>query len=166
MPFLWFKSADWCFKSWEIVVRMHDERSVLYFVLWLASWQCSRKVATVMLWSSGAHTSVYAATSPELSGQSGHYLVHCAPATPSPEALNAAAAKELWDLSERLIANASKKAQWGTATWRTACLFVLLAWEESWTNTSGEVGRRKARMGAVDATLSAKFYSSESTWDN
>jgi len=62
----------------------------------------------------GASTSVWAATSPELAGKGGLYVEDChvsseqTPEAPffgyAPHALNAEAAKKLWDLSEKLVA--------------------------------------------------------------
>lgn len=51
----------------------------------------------------GAATSVYAATAPELKGQSGAYLSNCAVAPASSEGSDAALAEKVWALSERAI---------------------------------------------------------------
>jgi retinol dehydrogenase 12 len=50
----------------------------------------------------GARTSVYLASAPELSGDSGGYYAHCAPAAPSAAAQDDAAAERLWRESARL----------------------------------------------------------------
>jgi NAD(P)-dependent dehydrogenase (short-subunit alcohol dehydrogenase family) len=50
----------------------------------------------------GAQTSVYVATAPELEGITGGYWVKNAPATPSASAQDDAAARRLWEVSERL----------------------------------------------------------------
>jgi NAD(P)-dependent dehydrogenase (short-subunit alcohol dehydrogenase family) len=55
---------------------------------------------------SGAKTSIYVAASPELNGVSGLYFVKCKPKQPKRQARDAAAAKQLWDVSEELIAEA------------------------------------------------------------
>jgi NAD(P)-dependent dehydrogenase (short-subunit alcohol dehydrogenase family) len=52
----------------------------------------------------GAATSVFAATAPELAGQSGTYLADCAVATASPNGQDPVLAEQLWAASERLIA--------------------------------------------------------------
>jgi hypothetical protein len=46
--------------------------------------------------------SVYLATSPAVAGKTGGYFDQCAPATPSPEAQDDAAAQRLWRESARL----------------------------------------------------------------
>ena len=53
----------------------------------------------------GAATTIYAATAPELTGQSGAYLKDCHVAHPSREAQNDTNAKKLWDATEKLIAS-------------------------------------------------------------
>ena len=50
----------------------------------------------------GAETSVYLCASPEVADVTGQYFVKCKPATPSREAQDAAAGKQLWAVSERL----------------------------------------------------------------
>lgn len=55
---------------------------------------------------SGARTSVYLATSPEVATKSGMYWVRSKPGHMSRQARNDAAAAQLWDESERLIASA------------------------------------------------------------
>ncbi len=62
----------------------------------------------------GAATSIWAAVAPELEGQGGHYLEDCAIARPwnadnpmqgvMPYALDPERAKQLWDVSEQLVA--------------------------------------------------------------
>jgi len=54
----------------------------------------------------GAATSVFAATAPELAGQSGQYLVNCAVATSSLEGQDAALAERLWAASAQFVAAA------------------------------------------------------------
>jgi NAD(P)-dependent dehydrogenase (short-subunit alcohol dehydrogenase family) len=54
----------------------------------------------------GAATSVFAATAPELAGQSGQYLANCAAATSSPEGQDATLAERLWAASAQLVAAA------------------------------------------------------------
>ncbi len=54
----------------------------------------------------GAATSVFAATAPELAGQSGTYLANCAVATCSPEGQDAELAERMWAASEQLVAAA------------------------------------------------------------
>jgi NAD(P)-dependent dehydrogenase (short-subunit alcohol dehydrogenase family) len=49
----------------------------------------------------GARTSLYLATSPEVAGVTGGYFVDCRPLTPSKDALDAALARKVWDLSAR-----------------------------------------------------------------
>lgn len=51
----------------------------------------------------GAATSVYAATAPELEGQSGAYLADCKVAASSKLAQEAELAKGLWAKSEELV---------------------------------------------------------------
>ncbi|QDV35727.1 SDR family oxidoreductase [Tautonia plasticadhaerens] len=51
----------------------------------------------------GAKTSVYLASSPEVSGVSGHYFARCKEATPSPAARDDEAARRLWQVSEGLL---------------------------------------------------------------
>jgi retinol dehydrogenase 12 len=52
--------------------------------------------------ATGAATSVYLASSPEVAGVTGGYFVKCRPARPSPLARDAGAAARLWRLSEEL----------------------------------------------------------------
>ena len=54
----------------------------------------------------GARTSIYLASSPEVAGVTGKYFVRRRERTPSKAALDDAAARRLWDESEKLIANA------------------------------------------------------------
>ncbi len=51
----------------------------------------------------GARTSVYLASSPEVEGVSGRYFVKCKARRPRPQALDAEAARRLWDVSEELV---------------------------------------------------------------
>jgi NAD(P)-dependent dehydrogenase (short-subunit alcohol dehydrogenase family) len=55
----------------------------------------------------GARTSIYVASSPELSGVTGGYFYKCKPSTPSKAALDDEAARRLWAVSEELVASAS-----------------------------------------------------------
>jgi NAD(P)-dependent dehydrogenase (short-subunit alcohol dehydrogenase family) len=50
----------------------------------------------------GARTSIYLASSPEVEGVSGKYFVKEMPAVSSPQSLDAAAGRRLWQLSEQL----------------------------------------------------------------
>jgi NAD(P)-dependent dehydrogenase (short-subunit alcohol dehydrogenase family) len=50
----------------------------------------------------GAHTSVYLASSPDVSGISGEYFYQCKVAKPSNAALDVAAAQRLWDVSAEM----------------------------------------------------------------
>jgi hypothetical protein len=52
----------------------------------------------------GAATSVFAATAPELAGQSGAYLANCAVASSSPEGQDDELAARLWAASEQIVA--------------------------------------------------------------
>jgi NAD(P)-dependent dehydrogenase (short-subunit alcohol dehydrogenase family) len=54
----------------------------------------------------GAATSVFAATAPELAGQSGQYLANCAVAISSPEGQDVNFAERLWTASAQLVAAA------------------------------------------------------------
>jgi NAD(P)-dependent dehydrogenase (short-subunit alcohol dehydrogenase family) len=54
----------------------------------------------------GAATSVFAATAPELGGQSGTYLANCAVVGSSPEGQDAELAEQLWAVSEQIVAAA------------------------------------------------------------
>jgi NAD(P)-dependent dehydrogenase (short-subunit alcohol dehydrogenase family) len=51
----------------------------------------------------GARTSIYVATAPELEGVTGRYFVREREARPSPAAMDEAAARRLWKLSEELV---------------------------------------------------------------
>jgi NAD(P)-dependent dehydrogenase (short-subunit alcohol dehydrogenase family) len=50
----------------------------------------------------GAETSVFLATSPEVEGVTGRYFARKREVTPAPQARDAAARKQLWELSEQL----------------------------------------------------------------
>jgi retinol dehydrogenase-13 len=54
----------------------------------------------------GAATTVFAATAPELAGQSGTHLANCAVVSSSPEGQNAELAERLWTVSERFVGSA------------------------------------------------------------
>jgi len=51
----------------------------------------------------GARTSVFLASSPAVEGVSGRYFVKCKPRAPKKHALNAEAARRLWELSEEMV---------------------------------------------------------------
>jgi NAD(P)-dependent dehydrogenase (short-subunit alcohol dehydrogenase family) len=51
----------------------------------------------------GAATSVYLASSPEVEGVTGKYFVKSKVKQPTPAARDAAAARQLWEASERLV---------------------------------------------------------------
>lgn len=53
----------------------------------------------------GARTSVYLATSPEVSGVTGKYFDHCTAIAPSPLALEQRLAQQLWEWSENAVRN-------------------------------------------------------------
>jgi NAD(P)-dependent dehydrogenase (short-subunit alcohol dehydrogenase family) len=53
----------------------------------------------------GARTSIYLASSPEVEGVTGGYFYKCKPTAPSKVAQDAAAARRLWEVSERLVAS-------------------------------------------------------------
>jgi NAD(P)-dependent dehydrogenase (short-subunit alcohol dehydrogenase family) len=55
----------------------------------------------------GARTSVYLASSPEVSGVTGQYFARCRPGRLSAAAGDAQAAAQLWEASEKLIAERS-----------------------------------------------------------
>ncbi|HZU79305.1 MAG TPA: SDR family oxidoreductase [Acidimicrobiales bacterium] len=55
---------------------------------------------------SGARTSVYLASSPDVAGRSGGYYVRCKPGHMSRQARSAEAAQRLWEVSEQLLAEA------------------------------------------------------------
>ena len=55
----------------------------------------------------GAHTSVYAASSPELVGRTGEYLAKSRVAKPSARAQDDVAAARLWSVSEALVAGSA-----------------------------------------------------------
>jgi len=59
----------------------------------------------------GAATSVHLASSPTVEGVTGRYFVDCREKLPSPAARDAAAARRLWDVSERLTGLASQPGQ-------------------------------------------------------
>jgi len=50
----------------------------------------------------GAETSVFLATSPEVSGMTGRYFARQREVNPAPQALDVAAREQLWELSEKL----------------------------------------------------------------
>lgn len=50
----------------------------------------------------GAKTSIYCASSPDMTGKSGLYFDRCAPVKSSPASYDEAAARELWRVSEQL----------------------------------------------------------------
>jgi WW domain-containing oxidoreductase len=52
----------------------------------------------------GAATQVYVATNPRLATVSGEYFADCNIATPRADALSAATAKQLWEVSEQIVA--------------------------------------------------------------
>jgi NAD(P)-dependent dehydrogenase (short-subunit alcohol dehydrogenase family) len=52
----------------------------------------------------GAATQVYVATNPGLASVSGEYFADCAVATPRADALSAATAKQLWEVSGQIVA--------------------------------------------------------------
>ena len=54
----------------------------------------------------GAATTVFAATAPELAGQSGTYLANCAVASASSQGQDADLAERLWAVSEQFVAAA------------------------------------------------------------
>jgi NAD(P)-dependent dehydrogenase (short-subunit alcohol dehydrogenase family) len=58
----------------------------------------------------GARTSVYLASSPEVEGVTGQYLVKCRPAQSSPQSHDRAAADRLWRVSEELTGQAATVA--------------------------------------------------------
>ncbi|HEY1827400.1 MAG TPA: SDR family oxidoreductase [Acidimicrobiales bacterium] len=51
----------------------------------------------------GARTSIYLATSPDVAGVTGKYFAKCKEKRPRPQALDAAAATRLWDVSDQLV---------------------------------------------------------------
>jgi NAD(P)-dependent dehydrogenase (short-subunit alcohol dehydrogenase family) len=53
----------------------------------------------------GARTTIYLASSPEVEGVSGGYFYKCRPAAPSKVAQDDAAARRLWEVSERMVAS-------------------------------------------------------------
>ncbi len=53
----------------------------------------------------GAETIVYLASSPEVANSTGGYYYKCKLATPSPEAQDDAAAKQLWDATEKIASS-------------------------------------------------------------
>ena len=50
----------------------------------------------------GAETIIYLASSPDVASTTGQYFYKCKPSTPTKEAQDDAAAKRLWDETERL----------------------------------------------------------------
>ncbi|HVC69053.1 MAG TPA: SDR family oxidoreductase [Acidimicrobiales bacterium] len=58
----------------------------------------------------GARTSVYLSSSPEVAAVSGKYFIKSKQRRPSKVALDAAAARRLWDASEQLVAEAGRRA--------------------------------------------------------
>jgi len=58
----------------------------------------------------GARTSVYLASSPDVTDVTGWYFVKCRPRTPSAAARDEAAAARLWSISEELVAEATPAA--------------------------------------------------------
>ena len=52
----------------------------------------------------GARTTIYLASSPEVEGATGGYYAKSRPAKPTRAALDDAAARRLWELSERMVA--------------------------------------------------------------
>jgi NAD(P)-dependent dehydrogenase (short-subunit alcohol dehydrogenase family) len=59
----------------------------------------------------GAATTVFAATSPTLAGQSGAYLADCAVTPASSEGQDAALAEQVWTLTERAVGEPTSPAQ-------------------------------------------------------
>ena len=57
----------------------------------------------------GARTSVYLCSSPDVEGVTGTYFAKCKPKTPSANARDEAAAAQLWEVSEQLIAQAPSR---------------------------------------------------------
>jgi NAD(P)-dependent dehydrogenase (short-subunit alcohol dehydrogenase family) len=51
----------------------------------------------------GARTAIYLASSPDVDGVTGGYFYKCKPVTPSKAARDDAAARRLWDVSEKLV---------------------------------------------------------------
>ncbi len=58
----------------------------------------------------GARTSIFLASSPDVSGVSGKYFVKCKPRLPSKAAQDDRAAKRLWQISEELVGQAGADA--------------------------------------------------------
>lgn len=56
----------------------------------------------------GARTSIYLASSPDVSGVSGKYFINCKPRLPSKAAQDDGAAKRLWQISEELVDRAGE----------------------------------------------------------
>jgi retinol dehydrogenase 12 len=56
----------------------------------------------------GARTSIYAASSPDLAGKTGLYLVRSKPATPTAAARDPERQRRLWEISERLASTSSQ----------------------------------------------------------
>jgi len=68
-------------------------------------WGIGGKIAALFSMSPkrGAQTSIFLASSPEVDGVTGEYFAKSKRKTPSRDALDDAAAKRLWELSERLV---------------------------------------------------------------
>jgi hypothetical protein len=62
----------------------------------------SRMTRWILSSAAGARTSVYLASSPDVSGISGQYFYKCKVAKPSDAALDDAAAARLWDVSAEM----------------------------------------------------------------
>jgi len=58
----------------------------------------------------GAQTTIYLATSPDVEGQTGRYFVRQKPVSSSPESLDDASGRELWDVSAKLTGLSSSWA--------------------------------------------------------
>ncbi|GMU60649.1 MAG: retinol dehydrogenase [Myxococcaceae bacterium] len=73
-------------------------------------WGVAGKIAGLFMLTpkQGAQTSVYLATSPEVKDVTGGYFARSRPRTPTAEAQDDAAAKRLWELSERLTGLATQ----------------------------------------------------------
>ncbi len=66
--------------------------------------------------ASGAKTSIYLASSPEVEGRSGGYYDKCASKEPSRAARDDAAAARLWEVSEQLVRHALERVPAGART--------------------------------------------------
>jgi NAD(P)-dependent dehydrogenase (short-subunit alcohol dehydrogenase family) len=60
----------------------------------------------------GAATTIYAATAPEVAGQSGAYLRDCQPWTPRPPGVDPALIDEVWRRSDAALSRAGFPVQW------------------------------------------------------